>query len=311
VFSENLSPGTYYYFLCQIDGVGHQSDFITGSFTMTNINDRKNDFTILNILPYILGSVIASVTVIVIVKRRIQSRMHPQRKKISLKSIISHINKISNVKPFFKREEQEEKSEDKIISKKETIEERELTNRLNVIKALGEELFDEGAYLEAQKQFKEIEELFLKLGNSKEAALYSKMIIEIDKLNKERETKLELLEQENLEERPTNIIALYIDLIDIAKRLNDSDAVKMYQSEMEHLFNTKKLRIPDFEHKRDSFEKKADLLLNQNHLEKALKLYENCEEISRFLVKIGREEENFNLKKYIDKKNECIRKITL
>lgn len=223
VFSENLSPGTYYYFLCQIDGVGHQSDFITGSFTMTNINDRKNDFTILNILPYILGSVIASVTVIVIVKRRIQSRMHPQRKKISLKSIISHINKISNVKPFFKREEQEEKSEDKIISKKETIEERELTNRLNVIKALGEELFDEGAYLEAQKQFKEIEELFLKLGNSKEAALYSKMIIEIDKLNKERETKLELLEQENLEERPTNIIALYIDLIDIAKRLNDSD----------------------------------------------------------------------------------------
>jgi len=310
-FSDNLIPGTYYYFICQIDGVGQQSDFLTGSFAITNNNDGKNNFTILDMLPYILASVIGSVTVIVLVKRRIQNRIQPQRKKISLKAIISHINKISNVKPFFKREEQEEKPDDLITSKKETIEERELKNRLNVIKALGEELFDEGAYLEAQKQFKEVEELFLKLGNSREAASYSKLIIEIDRLNKEREIKLELLEQEKLEEHPTNIIALYFDLIDIAKRLNDSDAVKMYQSEMERLFNTKKLRISDFEHKRDSLEKQADLLLNRNHLEKAIKLYENCEEISRFLVKIGREEENFNLKKFIDKKNECIRKITL
>jgi len=311
VFSDSLSPGTYYYFLCQIDGVGHQSDFITGSFTITNIKYGGNNFTILDILPYILASVIGSVTAIVVVKRRIQSRMHPQRKKISLKSIISHINKISNIKPVFKMEEQEEKSEDKISSKKDKIEEGKLKRRLEVIKALGEELFNEGAYFEAKKQFKEVEELYLTLGNSKKAALYSKLINEIDTLNKERETKLELLEQEKLEDHPKKILTLYFDLIDIAKRLKDSDAVKMYQSEMEHLFNTKKLRIPDFEHKRDSFEKKADLLLNQNHLEKAIKLYENCEKISRFLVKIGREEENFNLNKFIDKKNECIRKITL
>ena len=308
--TEILSPGEYFYFLLQIDGVGKQSDFETGSFTIIATNDGNNNFSILNIIPYILASLIGSITVIIILKRRFQKKIHPRRKKIPLKTIIFHINKISSVKPIFEKEELQEKMQDKKLYKKELINEKELKNQLYEIKALGEELFNEGAYLEALKQFEQAENLLLNLGKKEEAMVYSKLVVEIKTFNEEREKKLEILEQEKLDNNFINIFELYFELIEISKKLKDFDAVKMYQYELIQLFKIEKLSISDLENKRDNLEEQANSLLNKNLFQKAAQLYENCEEISQYLVQLGRGEENSNVDKFRTKKSECLRKIS-
>jgi len=299
-YTGSLSPGTYYYFLSQIDGVGEQSDFTSGSFTITSIS--KSKLSILDILPFLLASVIGSITVIVIVRKRIHKKILPQRKKIPLKMIINHINKISSEETILEKGEQEKKTDDKILPKKE------LENRLTEIKSLGEELFEEGAYLEAQKQFEQAEELLLKLGNNEEATYYSKFILKIDELNEEREKKLELLEQEKLENNAINIVDLYFDIIGIAKVLKDLDSIEMYESDLIQLHESGILSISDFEHRRDKLEEEAYLMLNQQHFQKAAKYFENCEEVSQVIVKLGRVEENIILEKFRMKRNECIKK---
>ena len=305
--TEGLPAGTYYYFLSQIDGVGQQSDFITGSFEITSPGGRGN-ITILDLLPYILAILIGSVTAIVLVRNRIQSRLHPKRKKILLKSIISHINKISSVKPILEKGEQEREIDDKVITKREKFEEKDLESQLIESKTLGEELFEEGAYLEAQKQFEQIEVLLLKLGRNEEATDYSKRILEIGELNEEREKKLELLEQEKLAKNTGNITNLYFDLIDIAKRLKDFDGIEMYQSELKQLYDDGILTISDFIQKRDILEDEASIFLNQYNYQKAANQYEKCEDITHFLIKLGREEEIINIEKFRKKKNESKRK---
>jgi len=308
--TEILSPGEYFYFLLQIDGVGKQSDFVTGSFTIIAKNDGNNNFSILNIIPYIIASLIGSITVIIILKRRIQKKIHPRRKKIPLKIIILHINKISSVKPIFEKEELQEKMQDKKLYKKELINEKELKNHLYEIKALGEELFNEGAYLEALKQFEQAENLLLNLGKKEEAMVYSKLVVEINTFNEEREKKLEILEQEKLDNNFINIFELYFELIEISKKLKDFDAVKMYQYELIQLFKIEKLSISNLENKRDNLEEQANSFLNKNLFQKAAQLYEKCEEISQYIVQLGRGEENSNVDKFRTKKSECLRKIS-
>jgi len=308
VLSEGLPAGTYYYFLSQVDGVGLQSEFITGSFQIASNPGGRGNITILDLLPYILAILIGSVTTIVIVRRRIQSRLHPKRKKILLKSIITHINKISGKKPISKDGEQEKKFDDKILAKKEKFDEKELENRLTESKTLGKELFEEGAYLEAQKHFEQVEVILLKLERNEEANYYSKIILEIDELNEKREKKLEILEQEILANKSVNITDIYFDLIDISKQLKDFDSIEMYQSELTQLYDDGKLTMSDFRQKRDKLEEEANLLLNQQLFKEAANRYENCEEVSQFLVKLGREEEIINIEKYRKNKNDCLRK---
>ena len=306
--SDNLSSGTYYYLLSQIDGEGQQNNFISGSFAITNGNGGGNNFTILDILPYILASVIGSAIVIVVVRKRIQSRLHPKRKKILLKTITSHINKISSAKPILERGEQEKETDGVVLSKKEKFNGKDLEKLLPEIKKLGEELFEEGAYLEAQKQFEQAEVILLKLGKNEKATYYYKKILEIDELNEKREKKLEILEQEKLANHAVNITDLYFDLMDIAKKLKDFDSIEMYQSELIQLYDDGILTISDFKQKRDKLEEEANSLLSQQHFQKAANQYENCEEISHFLVKLGREEEIISVEKYKKRKKECIRK---
>ncbi len=308
--SDNLTSGTYYYFLRQIDGVGLKSNYTTGSFDIIPITNSRNNVTFLDVLPYILASVIASITVIIVLRKRIQKKIHPPRKKIPLKVIISHINEISNVKPTFEKEEHIEILDDQLTYKKETINEKELETRLNEIKILGEELFNEGAYLEAQKQFEIAEQLFLKLDKKKEAIFYSKLIADIKLLSEEREEKLENLEKEKEKNNFIKVYDIYFGLIQISKKLKDFDSVKMYQSELIQLLKDGKLKISDIEHKRNNMEEQANNLLDQNLFEEAAEFYENCEEISHLLLLLDRVEEYYNIDKFRNKRNESLKKIT-
>ena len=307
--NESLLPGTYYYFLCQVDGVGLQSNFAVGSVTISPLNKGNKNLTFLDILPYLLGSIIASVAIIFIVRRRIQHKMHPPRKKILLKVIISHINKISTVKSTFEKKEHKEILDDQLTFKKETLDEEELENRLNDIKTLGEELFNEGAYLEAQRQFEIAEELVLKLDKKDEALFYSKLIAHIKSLSEEREVKLENLENEKEKNNFINVMDIYIDLIQISKKLKDFDMSNMFQFELIQLLKDGNLKISDLEHKRNKLEEQANIYLDQNHFEEAAKFYEYCEEISQILLHLDRLEENYNIDKFRDKINEVLKKI--
>ncbi len=307
--TDSLTPGTYYYFLLQIDGAGLKSNYTTGSFNIIPFSNDGNGITFLDLLPYIIGSVIASITVIIVLRKRILNKIHPPRKKITLKVIISHINKISTVKSTFEKEEHEKILDDQLTFKKETLDEEELENRLNEIKTLGEELFNEGAYLEAQRQFEIAEELVLKLDKKDEALFYSKLIAHIKSLSEEREVKLENLENEKEKNNFINVMDIYIDLIQISKKLKDFDMSNMFQFELIQLLKDGNLKISDLEHKRNKLEEQANIYLDQNHFEEAAKFYEYCEEISQILLHLDRLEENYNIDKFRDKINEVLKKI--
>jgi len=307
--TDSLTPGTYYYFLLQIDGAGLKSNYTTGSFNIIPYSTDGNGITFLDLLPYIIGSVIASITVIIVLRKRILNKIHPPRKKIPLKVVIAHISKISSTKPTFKKEDHKKILDNQLTDKEGTIDEKVLEKQLNEIKILGEELFNEGAYIEAQKQFELAEKLFLKLDKKEETNFYSKLVADIIRLSEEREDKLENLEKEIEKKNFIKVLDLYFDLIKISKKLKDFDIMKMYQSEVIQLLKDEKLKISNLENKRNSLEERANKFLDQNLFEEAAKFYENCEEISHLLLQLDRVEENYNIDKFRAKRNESLKKI--
>ncbi len=307
--SDTLTSGTYYYFLRQIDGVGLKSNFTTGSFDIISNSNGRNNITFLDVLPYILASLVGSITVIIVLRKRIQKKIHPPRKKIPLKVIISHINEISNIKHTLQKEEHIDISDDQSTFTKETLDEDELENRLIEIRALGEELFNEGAYLEAQKQYEIAEALLLKLKKKDEALFYSKLIANIKNLNKEREDRLENLEKEKEKNNFIKVMEIYFEVINISKKLKDFDLLEMYQSELIQLVKDGNLDVSDLEHKRNKFEEQGMIYLDQDLFEEAAEFFEYCEEISHVLLKLDRLEENYNIDKFSDKINEVLKKI--
>ena len=307
--TEDLVPGTYYYFLSQVDGEGLESNFAVGSFEITAPGGGSRNISFLDILPYLAGSLVVSVAAIVVVRRRIQHKMHPPRKKIPLKLIITHINRISTVKPKIKQEELKEIPDDKLTPIEEILDEEEIENRLHEIRTLGEELFNEGAYLEAIKQYEIAEQLLSKSEKNDEALFYSNLITNIKSLNENREENLSYLEKERENNNFVNVMNLYINVIHISNKLKDLDMAEMYQSELIQLIKDENLNITDLEQKRNYFEEQADMYLDQNLLEGALKNYEYCEEISRVLLQLDRVEENYNIDKFRKKIEEILSKI--
>ncbi|MFW9950626.1 MAG: DUF2341 domain-containing protein, partial [Candidatus Thorarchaeota archaeon] len=153
---ETLTLGKYYYFLYQIDGVGQQSSFTTGTFTIVSENNDNlppNENLIFIIIGIIFASIIGLIATFIIVKKNVQKKIIPSRKKIPIKNILQHINKISTSKSDSKADVllKEEIGDISSINleKEDLISGAELENKLMEIKALGEELFNEGAYLEA------------------------------------------------------------------------------------------------------------------------------------------------------------------
>jgi len=117
------------------------------------------------------------------------------------------------------------------------------------------------------------------------------------------------LEKEKENNNFIKAMELYIDLIQISKKLKDFDSSKMYQFELVQLLKDGKLNISYLEQKRNRLEEQAIICLDQNLFEEAAKIYENCEEISHVLLQLDRVEENYNIDKFRKKINECLKKI--
>ncbi|MFW9773892.1 MAG: DUF2341 domain-containing protein, partial [Candidatus Thorarchaeota archaeon] len=84
-FSENLAVGRYYYFLAQIDGVGHQSTYTMGFFDIIAPTNTNSNFLIYIIIGIIGASVAGLIATATIVRKRTKKEVLPQRKKIPLK----------------------------------------------------------------------------------------------------------------------------------------------------------------------------------------------------------------------------------
>ena len=321
--TEPLSPGLYFYFLSQVDMVGLQSNFVSGSFTVvtppstssssSTSNTSREDGNFMFFLIILISVAVASFSgSVVVVKRRSQAA--PHKKNISLQTIISHINKISSSEQLF----QEDKFTQKLASeellrdtlKLGSMDKLELEQKMNEIQSLGEELFAEGAYFEALQQYKLTEKILLKLGRHEEAFIYSELIIEINMLIEEHDMKLEKLNQEETNDNFIRVFELYYDLFDTLKKLNDHHAIEMYQSNLTEIFQEKKINPAELEFKKSIFEEKATSVFNKNNFEKAAEYYKQCERFSHFLLQIGKEKEIFNIKKFRKKKNECLKKIS-
>jgi hypothetical protein len=310
ILMDSFAPGTYYYFLLQIDGAGLKSNYTMGSFNIILVNNGGNGLTILDLLPYIIASVIGSVMVIVVLRKRILNKIHPPRKKIPLKVIITHINNISpSSKTVSEKDKFKKVIDDQPTDKEELIEETDIEKKIDEIKLLGEELFDEGAYIEAQKQFELVEQHLIKIGKTDEAAYYSNLTADIKRMSKEHEVKLENLEYEKINNNFLKVMEIYIDLIKIIKKLKDLDTLKMYQLDLIQLVKDGNLKVSDLEDNRTRSEEQANIYLEQNIFKEAVNLYENCEEISQILLQLDRVEENYNIDKFKEKIKQLLKKI--
>ncbi len=310
--TDKFPSSKYYYFLAQVDGTGHQSSYTMGTFTIHS-NPNNNNFMIYIIIAVILISVAGSITAITIVRKKSHKKMGPPRKKLPLKLILAHFAKISSQGSTSEEIEvgdiliQDEQNQ---FYREELPDEVDLGINIDEIKALGEELFSEGAYLEAIKQFQHAKDLLSEHGRNEEVVLISDLIAGIEGLINEREKRLELLEREKIEGGSVKIFELYYDIIEISKKLRDLDGINMFQSELIQFFQTNKFKLVVIEKHRANLEQEADSLSHNGFFEMAAQIYGKCEEISQFLVKLEKEEEITNVEKFRNKKNECLKRIS-
>lgn len=304
---EHLSQGRYYFFLYQIDGVGHQSEYTMGSFSIVTLADPF--FMNLIIIVVVLLSVIGVSLTIIIARRRMKKKILPSREIIPLKLIISHVNKILSSDFDSIKKERPKKKSKKIIEKQNlSIDEEMLKNRIDRIKKFGDELFAEGAYLEAQKQFEFAEKVLLRMGKKDIALEFSNLRISIKHLAEEREKKLELLEIEKLGKDSLAIFELYNDLIELSLRLKDVEIADIYQSELIQLFQADEKNLKNLEYQRFKLYKQANSYMEAKTYEKSAELYEKCEKISEFLVKLGKDKEIKNVEEFRERIKECLKR---
>jgi hypothetical protein len=307
--TEVLPSGKYYYFLTQIDGAGHQSGYTVGSFTIS-INNNNN-FMLYIIIAIAIVSVLGSISAIVIIKKKSQKKLKTYWKKIPLKLILSHINKISSSTPS----SYEVETQNLIVQKPKTQDtfkegisfDKEQKLDIEELKNLGENLFEEGAYLEAIKQFEYAKELLIKQRREEEITLFSELIDGIKGLIKERETRIEALDSEKTNGNSIKVFELYQDIIEISKKLRDLDGINMFKSELIDFFKANKLRILEINQYRSSIEQRAELFYKNNYFELAAQEFEKCEKISELLANF-RKEEIINVEQFESKKINCLNK---
>ncbi len=300
---EVIPPGSYYFFLIQIDGLGHQSSYTVGTFDLISVGNGNNEFMLFVIIGIIFASAIGSITTIVIVKRKIQKDSLPRRKKIPLKIILSHIDNISD-----SSQSSEKIAIQKVKKQKESIDDKELMARINKIKICGENLFNEGAYLEAQREFETAEKILLKLGRKEEASLFSDLTIEIKELSEDRDKKLETLEEAKLENDSLKIFEIYYDLIELSKKLKDYDSASMYLSELTQFYQTDQIMLRGLKSQRFNLCIQANLLIEKKKYKKSAGIFELCEKISQFLIQIDKENGKDKTEKFKAKIKECLNK---
>ncbi|MFW9773941.1 MAG: hypothetical protein ACFFEO_17450, partial [Candidatus Thorarchaeota archaeon] len=304
--SEHLLPGRYYYFLAQCDGAGHQSSYTMGTFNVVSPPD--NNLWIYIIIGIIGASIAGLIATATIVRKRTKKEVLPQRKKILLKSILSHMEQIALSQEYQTYEVLKSKKQE--LDSEELTSEQKIDNKINEYKELGEELYIEGAYLEAQRQFMHAKDLLLQLGRDEETKLLSELISGIDNLIEERDSRLELLEKTKIGGDAVKIYENYDDVIEISKKLRDVDGVSMYKSELIQFFQMNISKINDLEKHRAYLEQYTELLVSNNEFEKAASLYETCEKISQLFVQLDMDEEVANIEKFRNKKADCLKRIS-
>ncbi|MHA2197471.1 MAG: LamG-like jellyroll fold domain-containing protein [Promethearchaeota archaeon] len=311
IFEEELESGEYYFFLYQIDGAGHQSNSFSGRFTIGVVAGTPQDFPYWIII-ILIGAVVGLAIGIVAVKKSKKDTI-PSRKKIYLKKISSHINKLSGIQPILKVKDLQNLSiDDKQIESlrsNELYDEKVREINIEEIKRVGEELFAEGAYLEAQEQFKRGRDFLFNLGREEEAKLFSDLIYGIEELVEVREKRLEALEQFKIEGNAVQIFEMYQDIIEISKKLRDPDTLSFYQTEFSNYFQTNKEDLVELEKYRFELNQKADSFVDDNLFEMAAQAYENCEKISQLLAQLEREGDIDYVELFRSKKNECLKRI--
>ncbi|MFW9829758.1 MAG: DUF2341 domain-containing protein [Candidatus Thorarchaeota archaeon] len=291
---EYIVPRNYFFFIYQIDMAGNQGSAASGTFTIEGSSGPVTEFPWWIIL-ILLASAITFATALVLVRRRLKKKITPTREKIPYKIISSHINQLSSPKLILHEEKIQKVSE-----------EEETAVKIDEIKSLGEELFTEGAYLEAQKQFIRGRDLLISLGRDEEAKLFSELISGIEGLIQEREKRLEILEELKLEGNSVQVFETYHEIIAISKKLQDLDTASYYHSELIQFFQTNKSKLTDLEEYRSFLEQEADSLLNDNQFEDAAQLYRKCEKLSQLFIQLERDGEVGNFEKYKNKKAECL-----
>ncbi|MFW9971968.1 MAG: DUF2341 domain-containing protein [Candidatus Odinarchaeota archaeon] len=307
--TDFLAPGKYYYFLAQVDGAGHQSDYTIGTFTY-NLNSN-NDLTIYIIIGVVLVGLVGAVTVIVTLKKKSQNKMSSTRKKLSIKLILGHIDKLVSSEPTRDKEGVQNlliQKEQNHSLKGEIVDKTSIKINIDEIKSLGEELFKEGAYLEAIKQFQFAKEILLKQDRHEDTALFSDLITGIESLIEEREKRLDILKKEKVEGDSVKIFELYYDIIKISEKLRDFEAISMFQSELVQYFQNNILKLNKIENYQLDLERDADSYSNDGFFEESAQLYAKCEQISQLLVKLGKKEEITNIEKFRNKKNSILNK---
>ncbi|MFW9774048.1 MAG: hypothetical protein ACFFEO_17985, partial [Candidatus Thorarchaeota archaeon] len=308
--TDTLPTGKYYYFIAQIDGAGLQSDYTMGSFTI-NVY-QNNDLMIYIVIIIAVISVLGSITGIIIIRKRSQKKLKAHRKKIPLKLVLSHIKEISS--SFVASDEREiqelniQKQNAQNTDREKLLDKMELEPNIKEIKILGEQLFEEGAYLEAIKQFEYAKEVSRKLGRQDDVKLFSELIDGINALIKEREIRIEALDKEKIEGNSIKIFELYQDIINISKKLREFDAVNMFKSEMVDFFSANNVKLVEIQKHRVDLEEQAELSVINGQYEKSIHKFEKCEQISELLMNFNKNEIT-NIDKFKNKKFESFQKL--
>lgn len=292
-------------------------------------------------IPIGIGIAVCAIGIVVVSARRSHYAKAPKRRQVSYKLVLLHVNNLSA---------SDLPEMDKISSKPESLavveekpDEKSIKRQVEEIHTLGTQMLFEGAYLEVIKHFDSAAAMFFKYGFQNHALSFLERADVIRKLNKEREHLINVLEIQKLGKDYEKIQNLYAEIIEISKALYDSDAIEMYQNELEEfksklpkvkdsedlkpvkggkrplslskasdLYNQlQNFAIGDLERKRQKMESKAKFLEAKQLFQAAALFYKNCEEISVQLVQLGKTDEKVNLDRYREKKLQCSNKISV
>lgn len=262
------------------------------------------------------------------------SQAPPRRRKIPLRIIRNHAQKISKFQPPI--EEQNKRIQVFLKKFDEKLPKTVIRIQVDEIRQLARDLFAEGAYLEVINHYNQAAFTLLKFGFPDEALSFSNDAKVLQQLVEARKMKIEVLAGA-LEHRDIPMIqTIYEDLIELSQKLNDISAVDRYQSQLERLqqsnYDLQVLNpvqgtgwLPVFDEEKDlissndfkidqlkqmqlTIDQRAHEMEGRTLLKAAAYLYKHCKQISSQLVEMGLEFEGANVDRYQREQDRCAKK---
>ncbi|MBD3230227.1 MAG: hypothetical protein GF329_18760 [Candidatus Lokiarchaeota archaeon] len=183
----------------------------------------------------------------------------------------------------------------------------ELKEQVEKLKRLGKKLLKKGEFHDALNLYKETSEMLLEEGNKRLAVYFTLKFNQIRNLILEQDEKLEDLYEALSQKDEVKILISYHFLIETSKKIKDNESIRKYQAELDkYLFENKdKFNEKELKQDRKKYEKKANLLKNQNSMKKAVILYKKCLNISLILKILGNQKQDSNIDDYRRIIKEC------